>query len=153
MTRFKNYVEKNDHWFGIRPWSRHSLVLAVAGLVYIFLGYTYMVTTSTPERMLALKAGTGGFMSIDAWGVIFIIVGVGAIISARWPPFAESWGYMALTGLSAAWASVYGLSIIFYDAPLGGATITIAWSLIAFLWWSISGLMNPTQVVLADGQG
>lgn len=150
MRSAMQFMKDNDRWFGVRPWSRHSLVLMVAGLVYTFIGIAYMVAVVEPERLISIRAGLR-VMPLDGWGALFVLVGLGSMISAKWPPAAETWGYMALTGLSSAWASVYGLSILLEDAPPSGFTSTALWFLMAFLWWGISGLMNPERVVLPDG--
>jgi hypothetical protein len=34
---------------GLRPWMRHSLVLAVAGTVYVLVGISYIVSVPTPS--------------------------------------------------------------------------------------------------------
>lgn len=132
-------------WLDIRPWQRHSLVLSVAGLIYIAIGISYFVTEITPSRSRALVVALE-FLSIRHWGVIFILSGVLAIISARWPPISRTWGYMVLCGLSAGWSAVYLTGFLLVDAPSTNLSGFGTWGLIAFLWWSISGLLNPLKV-------
>lgn len=139
------------YFFGIRPWSRHSLVLLVAGFVYVGIGTAYATSVViSPERSAAL-AFILDLMPFQAWGYAFIFVGILTLLSSRWPPGSEKWGYVLLTSLSAVWASGYFLSLVFRDAPVGNVTATLVWGLVAFLWWSISGLNNPTAV--NDGRG
>ena len=132
-------------WLDIRPWQRHSLVLSVAGLIYIAIGISYFVTEITPSRSRALVVALE-FLSIRQWGVIFILSGVLAIISARWPPISRTWGYMVLCGLSAGWSAVYLTGVLLVDAPSTNLSGFGTWGLIAFLWWAISGLLNPLKV-------
>ena len=138
-------------WWGIRPWRRHSLVLMVAGLAYVAIGNSYILAAPTEARRRALVIALSWF-PIQYWGAIWIMVGVGAIISARWPPVVETWGYVALTGLSAGWSATYLMGIIFKGAPSSGFTQVIVWGLMAFLWWAISGLVNPDKVVVITSE-
>lgn len=139
-------------WYhGVRPWGRHSLVLAVAGLAYIFIGMAFFYVTPGDHRDQALIVAKH-WMPLDGWAWVFIIVGLATLISARWPPTADKWGYMILTGLSAGWGAFYAAGVIFEDTPISNfAGMAIYW-LVAFMWWAISGLVNPEQtiVVVAD---
>lgn len=132
------------HWMGFRPWQRHSLVLSVAGFVYMAIGVSYYVLDPIPARLVALEVALA-WMPFKGWGLVFIIVGLLTIISSRWPPISKSWGYIAMTGLSAGWAAFYLMSIIFGDSPLMNITAVLTWSLTSFLWWAISGLVNPDE--------
>lgn len=129
-------------WLGIRPWQRHSLVLMVAGLVYVLIGLSFILTDPTPARTQALKYAIS-WLSMDGWGWIFIFSGLLSILSARWPPVSETWGYTVLTGLSAAWSGFYLMGIIFGHQPAANLSGVMSWGLIAFMWWAISGLINP----------
>lgn len=128
-------------WRGLRPWKRHSLVSTVAGLVYVLIGTAYILFPETPARAVSLSVALR-WLPMDGWGVIFMFAGTLSMISARWPPISKTWGYMVLTGLSGGWAAAYAGSILIGDAPLTNVTSALAWTLIAFLWWAISGLYN-----------
>lgn len=134
-------------WLGLRPWRRHSLVLLVTGLVYVFIGFAYVYTDPRRSRDVALQIALD-WWSLDVWGWIFVFSGLLAILSSRWPPFSETWGYFVLTGLSAGWSGFYVTGVIFGDSPVGNLTGGLTWGLVAFLWWAISGLVNPTTVIL-----
>lgn len=131
-------------WKGIRPWTRHGLVLMVAGCVYILVGFSYVITEATGSREVALQFALE-WLPKAGWGYIFISAGIMSIISSRWPPISETWGYSVLTGLSAAWASFYAVGVIFGDSPPTNLSSTLTWGIIAFLWWAISGLLNPEK--------
>lgn len=136
---------KSIHPFrGVRPHQRHSLVLIVAGLFYIALGWVYISEPSTPARRVALQIALD-WMSFDGWGAVFIFAGILSIISSRWPPISETWGYTVLTGLSAGWAAFYFAGVIFGNAPDSNVSGGLIWALVAFLWWAISGLRNPNE--------
>jgi hypothetical protein len=136
---------KTPHpWQGMRPWTRHSLVLLVAGLIYVGIGFAFCFTRPTGAKEQALHFALK-WWSFQTWGVIFIVAGVLAVISSRWPPVSRTWGYSVLTGLSAAWAAFYGVGIFFADSPTTNLTAGLSWALVAFLWWAISGLRDPDR--------
>ena len=140
------------HYIGIRPWTRHSLVLLVAGTVYICIGVVYLNIPSSGPTYNALSIARN-WISLDTWASLWMLTGVLAILSARWPPKVETWGYMALTGLSAGWGAFYILGVIFGDNTLGSLAVGMMWLLVAFLWWAISGLISPEQIGGPNGRG
>ena len=136
-------------WRGLRPWKRHSLVLMVAGLVYIGIGCSYIFGDSSSSRAISLEIALRWF-SLHQWGVVFILAGTLSIVSSRWPPISKTWGYMVLTGLSVQWAGWYAAGILVGDAPSGNMSAVATWGLIGFMWWAISGLRNPDDVSILD---
>lgn len=131
-------------WLGLRKWKRHSLVLAVAGTVYVLVGVSYIVAEPTPSRESALRLAIA-WMPLSIWGVVWIVVGLLAFLSARWPPTSETWGYTTMTGLAAAWSAFYALGILL-GSPAQNVSGVLVWGLVAFMWWAISGLVNPDRV-------
>jgi len=132
------------NWRGLRPWKRHGLVLLVAGLVYVGIGMSYILTEPTPSRSIALVVALK-WWSIRGWGGVFMFAGFLAIISSRWPPISKTWGYMVLTGLTAGWSMFYLVGILFFHSPWANVSGTLIWGLVAFMWWAISGLRNPGE--------
>lgn len=128
----------------LRPWQRHSLVLAVAGFVYVLFGSVYLAVPLTEDRASALRLAIL-YVPIEVWGVAWILVGGLALASTRWPPQSKTWGYTALSTLSMMWALLYAGGIPL-GAPLSVLTGTLVWTLVAFLWWAIAGLVNPDDV-------
>lgn len=141
------------HVLGFRPWTKHSMVLFVAGVVYVALGITYISEVLSLERKKALIVALN-LMPIEAWGVVFIIAGVLSLISTTWPKSSEKWGYVVLTGLSSAWAAVYLLGVLLRLTSPQNITAALTWGMTAFLWYTISGLVNPpkTIVVVTNGR-
>lgn len=134
---------KSMHPFrGVRPFERHSLVLIVAGLVYIAIGWGYIHEPRTAGQALALQLALK-WWPMFFWGVIFVLAGVLAIVSSRWPPVSETWGYIVLTGLSAGWGAFYLMGIWFGNSPEANYSGFLIWGLLGFMWWAISGLRNP----------
>lgn len=131
-------------WLVLRPWRRHSMVLLVAGLVYAGIGVAFTIAPANPIRDATLRVPLT-WMPLGGWGAVFIVAGVLAVISARWPPASETWGYTALSGLSALWSMFY-----LWGTVLGAGTAAVpgvfVWGLMAFLWWAISGLHNPADL-------
>lgn len=142
MIRIKNMLT-------LRPWQRHSLVLMVSGLAYIVVGLSFVLSDElslhrAQSLVIALRMAT-----IDLWGLVFISSGFLACISSRWPLFSDSWGYAVLCGLSAGWSTVHAAGIIFGNANLStNAPGILIWGLMAFLWWAVSGLINPPEKIV-----
>lgn len=130
--------EKLKH---LRPWRRHSLVLTVGGAIYILIGLSYIVSSGTGERAKSLSVALQ-IMPMWGWGILFISAGALAVISARWPQASDTWGYSVMSGLSALWSSWYVWGV-FYGAPAATISGALVWGAIAFLWWAVSGLVNP----------
>lgn len=133
-----------NKWRSLKPWKRHSLVLMVAGIAYVFIGLSYIYAEPNPSREVALHYALNWF-SLDAWGWWFVTTGVVTIISSRWPPVSRTWGYMLLTGLATAWGLVYLAGILLWDSPITNISGAILWGVFGFLWWAISGLVDPTD--------
>lgn len=138
-------------WFALRPWRRHSLVLAVAGLLYVFLGLTYIITPVDPARAEAFRIPLL-WLPLPVWGCLWVTTGLLAIISARWPPASETWGYSAMAGTAALWASFLAGGVAL-GAPATNLTGTLVFALLAFLWWAIAGLLNPDDLPVPPGEG
>lgn len=131
------------NWVRLRPWTRHSLVLGVAGLVYIGIGIAYFDPNPPPAREAALRVALT-WMPIQGWSAVFVAVGLLAMLSSRWPVFSLTWGYVTMTGLSALWSGVY-LGGIVIGGSFQGFTGALLFGLLAFMWWAISGLVNPAS--------
>lgn len=136
-------------YLGLRKMERHGLILVVAGFIYVLIGVSYVISKGNPSRDLSLKVLLT-IAPMQFWGGAFIFAGFLAMISSRWPPFADTWGYIVLTSLSVSWAGAYLTGIIFAHAPWSNINGTLAWSLIGFMWWAISGLVNPGVVVVRN---
>lgn len=133
-------------WRGIRKFERHSLVLFVAGTIYVLIGISYFLSDIPPARQEALHYASY-VMNLNAWGLVWILVGVLAVISSRWPPISETWGYQALTGQSVAWSAFYLFGVVLHDTPTTNLAGFLTWGLLGFLWWAISGLINPNNLL------
>lgn len=146
----------HSHPWGLRPWKRHSFVLLVAGAVYVGLGLTYFITEPSSTRAASLEVAVS-IAPLSAWGIAWIGAGILALISSRWPPASETWGYSALSGLAAWWASCYAVGVVVGEAPAQSASGAFVWALVAFLWWAIAGLWNPdpnlVRLAPDDGEG
>lgn len=131
---------------GLRPWRLHSFVLAVAALIYMGYGSAVLAVPADEARAVGLEVALA-MMPMHGWGLVWIVVGVLALVSSRWPLTSERWGYVAMSSLAALWASFYALAIVLLDAPHDGIYGLMVWALVAFLWWGISGLRNPEDVL------
>lgn len=135
--------------WGLRKgWKRHDVILCVGGFLYILVGIYYASSSSV---------GRGSSLGIllqvapmTFWGGVFMFSGLLAIVSSRWPRFAETWGYVVLTSNSAGWAGAYLMGMIFAGAPNTNVISTLVWGMFAFIWWAVSGLLNPDKTAVAN---
>lgn len=132
-------------WLALRPWQRHSLVLAVAGCVYVAYGVATVATPTSPTRESGLRWALS-LAPMPFWSTLFILAGLLALASTRWPPSSKTWGYTALSGLASLWSATYLAGVAFLDSPASGLSGALVWGLVAFLWWAIAGLMNPDDL-------
>lgn len=147
------HVKRTRRWWGLRPWKRHSLILMVSGILYVFVGVQYIIAEPRRSREVALEVILQ-VAPLHIWGGVFVFAGILAMISSRWPPLAETWGYTVLTGMSAGWSTTYLMGMIFRDAPSMNVTQVFLWGTLAFMWWGISGLVNPDHTsVASDDRG
>jgi hypothetical protein len=145
-------VKMKRKFWGLRPWKRHSTILMVVGILYALIGFQYIITPNIRAREISLVAILQ-IAPIEFWGSVFVLCGLLTAVSSRWPPFAETWGYMMLTGLSSAKAATYLVGFLLYHSPKSNLTGSIVWGLLAFIWWAISGLLNPdSTAVKSHGQ-
>lgn len=135
---------KSSRWWGLRPWKRHSTALLVVGVLYIFIGYQYIVTPANPVRTRALFAVLQ-VAPISVWGSMFIFAGVLALVSTRWPPLTETWGYVVVTGLSTGWAATYLTGIWFFQSPVQNYSQVFLWGTLGFMWMVFAGFPNPEK--------
>jgi hypothetical protein len=144
--------EKVKRWLSLRPLQRHSLVLLVGGMVYIGLGWIFMTTEELSPVREATLALALEHAPLKTWGFIFVVAGILAVISARWPSFSDRWGYAILTGLASGWAGMYCLNYIFNYSHVRTLGYGMVWGLLAFMWWAISGLVNPAEILQEDDE-
>ena len=130
---------RDYQWLELRPFQRHSLVLAVAGGVYVIYGIVLANTEPTADRVASLKLALT-VAPLDIWGGTWALVGILALISARWPPASKTWGYSAMTAMATCWGAFFGIA--------GNYPGLLVWWLVAFMWWAIAGLVNPDDVVV-----
>lgn len=120
--------------------TRHSIILVAAGLSFIAMGVSIRQYVPGGARWESLIVARN-VMSLDWWGIVFIVTGAFVIMFAHWPHIARTWGYTILTGICGAWATFYLMGTIFADRPVAaGLSNAAVWGFQAFIWWSISGL-------------
>lgn len=140
-----------SYWGLRREWKRHDVILCVGGLLYMLVGVYYIATRNASSRNASLEILLR-VAPMTVWGSMFIFAGVLSIISSRWPPFAETWGYVVLTSVSAGWATAYLMGMLFANGPITNIISTIVWGLFGFVWWAVSGLLNPDKTAVANGE-
>jgi hypothetical protein len=144
-------MNKRSFWGLRKEWKRHDVILCVGGFLYLLVGLYYIASRDTQTRSISLEILVQ-LAPMTFWGGCFIFAGLLAIISSRWPPFAETWGYVVFTSISAGWATAYMMGMLFGDAPSTNWLAAIVWGLFAFIWWAVSGLLNPDKTAVANGE-
>ena len=134
----KNFRE----FIRLRPIERHSLILLTAGLMYIAMGISLIAIEPTHQPRTSLYYAFR-MLPHEIWGIFFMLIGGTAILSGRWPTFSITWGYIVLTGFSGGWAAIYCLGALYAAGKSTAAIGALSWILITFLWWALSGLINP----------
>lgn len=140
------YKERSGFW-KLRPWTRHSLVLLIVGLGHIGIGILFWNTdlSKVPESQLVNLTLALRWLDFKQWGFIFALTGMLTILSSRWPWKPPLWGYVLLTYLSAIWGGFYFASVIVYRSTVNNMAGGVTWAIFAFLWWGISGLVDPVR--------
>ena len=136
---------KSYDWRHLRPWQRHSFVLAVAGAVYLLVGLAYVLIPIPADRLEGLRVLLN-IAPIQAWGVCWASVGILALASTRWPPASKTWGYTLMTTMASLWGSAYLVGVLLLHAPFTGLISALVWALFGFIWWAVAGLANPDDV-------
>jgi hypothetical protein len=126
-------------------WTRHSLVLFGAGLIYIGIGIAFIYAPGYVGKDPSLKSALR-LLTLNEWGWLYIAAGIAAGAASIFPLGKKVWGYMVLTALSAAWAWLYSMSVFFAGAPKITLLSGLIWLLLAFIWWAVSGLLSPEHV-------
>lgn len=139
-------------YWGLRPWQRHDLILLVAGIIYILVGVAWVIAEPNHGREVALQILLS-VAPMPFWGAVFIAVGTTCVVSARWPPVSETWGYVVLTSLSMGWGSAYLLGIVLGNSPWTNISGFLVWGLVSFMWWAVSGLKNPVRTGVMNHAG
>lgn len=135
---------KNVGWGAYRPWDRHSAIMMGGGVAYVAIGLNYIFDTQPESRTEAMIYALR-IMPFTGWGIGFAIVGILAFLSAIWPNLERAWGYVVLTGWSAAWSSFWFAGSLLTDAKIACLTSGAVWALLGFLWWGVSGLISPKR--------
>lgn len=137
-------VDLSPKWWGLRPWKRHSTALLVVGILHIFMGFQYITVPTTEARERALLVVLQ-FAPIQFWGSVFIFAGSLALLSTKWPPLAETWGYVVVTALSTGWAATYLTGIWFFHSPKSNYSQVFLWGVLGIMWMVFSGFPNPEK--------
>lgn len=132
-------------WWELRPFREHSQVLLMVGLVYIAFGTILITQKPTPDRVASLALALV-VMPLWAWGIAWVLAGILGVLSSRWPPASETWGYTAMSAMAWCWCGLYGMGVALGVAPGSAVSGALIWLMVGFLWTRISKLVNPADV-------
>jgi hypothetical protein len=111
-----------------RPWpgTLRGLILWFFGWAFIIVGGLQYLGTTIPEPTRTYLAFALDHAPAWAYGVMFITVGIVAIVSSYCHFDRDRWGYLISSVLAATWGMVYVCGWAFYDASaraLGGCVV------------------------------
>jgi hypothetical protein len=133
-------------WLQLRPWQEHSLVVTLAGSIYLAYGvFTFLHQTGErADQLRAVIDLTGGHFW--PWAALWVTVGALAIVSSRWPVWSKLWGYAVMQCLATLWALAYFTGVLFLGVPSAGLGGGIVWGIVVVLWYAIARLANPSDL-------
>ena len=120
---------------------RRGAILLCYGIVWAIIGYGQITSPAPDLRGLRLLLQ---MMPLDAWGWLWVISGLIAIVSA-WLPQGKDWpGFLALPLMVLPWAVSYLLAWIIGDFPRGWVA-TVVWGAIAAPVLVVAGWREPPR--------
>jgi hypothetical protein len=125
----------------LRPWGARGLVLVILGIIWSLLGTHYVLVPWTPNAREALFV-PAALAPQWVWGMGWLVAGLLAIVSSRWPPTQDSWGYVALGTTAMLWACFYLFGALRSDL-VSGATGSLVWLAVCGLLYAVSRLAEP----------
>lgn len=124
-----------------RALGRRGAILLSYGVVWAIVGYGQITSPAPDLRGLRLLLQ---MMSLDAWGWIWVVSGLVAIVSA-WLPQGRDWpGFLALPLMVLPWMVSYFLAWVLGDFPRGWVA-TVVWGAIAAPVLVAAGWAEPAR--------
>lgn len=124
---------------------RRGAFLALFGIVYLLIGYSYLGDRPTPAVRAALRLAIN-VAPLWVYGLVWILGGATAlIVGLIVPPTRDAVGFIAMITLPTLWACVYFAAWLHNDAPRGW-TSALLFALVAFAVAVVSGMPNPVKV-------
>lgn len=130
-----------SHWWRLRRFTPKSFVLVMLGGIFTLLGVngiTHPWTHQQAEALVMLAAIAPRWV----WGGLSIVAGLGSVLSSMWPTWNDTWGFVALGGMSAWWACAY-VSGVVVTGSMVGISSALIWGGFCAMLWAISRLDDP----------
>ncbi len=129
----------------IRHWrfGRRSAFLAMFGVIYIMLGFSYTGSRPTPDLRQTLRVATH-LLPLWVYGILWMVAGVLAVGSAVLYPRGKV-GFAALTFIAAIWSFWYLVAWIAHDTTRGPVSFII-YGAFAAATIVVSGLVDPDDI-------
>jgi ABC-type transport system involved in multi-copper enzyme maturation permease subunit len=129
---------------------RRGAVLVLLGAIYTLIGIGYITTPLTEAAADQLHFALT-IASSYVWGYLFLITGIVAVISSRWPPGKTTWGYGFLAATSLWWAGQYFIGMVIVHAR-GSYRGVLSWLALSVMILIISGWeeYEPPLTTLSD---
>lgn len=100
---------------------RRGLFLALIGVVWVLIGYSYLALTPAENAALkhALRDALPGVNHLWGWGIAWIVCGALALLDGLRPGVRSMIGFTAAVVMPTAWALVYFAAWLQGDIPRG----------------------------------
>lgn len=121
---------------------RRGAILLSYGAVWALYGYAQIASPQPDQRGLqpALE-----LMPLDAWGWLWVLTGLGAVVSA-WLPQGRDWiAFLLLPLMVLPWMASYLIAWLAGDFPRGWVA-TLVWGVIAVPLLVVAGWREPPRV-------
>lgn len=129
------------HWWQLRRFTPKSLVLVMLGGIFMLLGLNALSHPWTPQQAEALVMLTT-LAPRWVWAVLSIVAGLASVLSSMWPTWNDSWGFVALAGMSAWWACAYAAGVLI-SGSAAAISNALIWAGFCAMLWAISRLDDP----------
>ena len=125
-----------------RALGRRGAILLCYGTVWALYGYAQIVSPQPDQRGLTAALE---LMPLDAWGALWVAIGIVALVSA-WLPQGRDWvAFLLLPLMVVPWIVSYLIAWIVGDFPRGWVA-TLVWAAIAVPVWVVAGWREPPRV-------
>lgn len=97
---------------------RRGAFLSLFAIVYAIIGYSYLLTPTTPLVRKALRLALD-LLPLRAWGVLWLVAAAIMLLSAGLRTGRDWLGFVVAMLLPAWWAVMYFLAWLHADLPRG----------------------------------
>lgn len=130
----------------LKPFGVRGLVLSTLGVLWVLIGVSGLTVGLSPLSVLTIDYMLDElfFLNTVTVSAAWIATGIMGIITSRWPPYQDSWGFFFLAPMPMFWALLHLVGAIFHG-PILGVLVTVVYAVMCVLLWGISKLEDPSM--------